>query len=338
MLHTARARRGFLVVLVVAAAATWLGALAVGAVHIPLTTILEMFTRSDAGTADVAARTIVFHLRMPRALMAALAGVALATAGTLMQGIFHNPLASPYLLGVASGASTGAAAVLLLGITGPAFLPLGAFIGGVAATALVYGLARSSEHAPSPIAMILIGVAVATLFSAATSYLLFQYAGSDRAMDLVFWMMGGLGRSTWRTVGWSASFVVPLAILTLFLARSLDAMALGDRGARHVGVSVDLLRLAILAVSTLLTAAVVGFVGTIGFVGLITPHAMRLLLGPGHRWLLPAAALAGAVFLMSADMVARTVAAPAELPIGIITALIGVPFFLLLVRQRRILS
>lgn len=284
---------------------------------------------------DPTNRFILTQIRLPRVLLAALVGGALALCGAVMQGLFRNPLADPYLLGIASGATAGAALVIALHLDiywGA--VPLGALIGGVLAVAIVYRIAQTRWAQLDTYALILSGVALAALFSAVTSFLLFYAGASQDARRVIFWILGGLGGAQWLYVlGLLGTLLIAGAVLLLF-ARDLNALALGEEMAAHLGIEPRHLRKVLLLAVTLLTAVAVAVSGTIGFVGLIVPHILRLIVGPDHRVLLPASALGGAVLLTLCDALARTVLAPAELPIGIITALLGAPFFLFLLRRR----
>lgn len=284
---------------------------------------------------DPTHRFILMQIRLPRVLLAALVGGALALCGAVMQGLFRNPLADPYLLGIASGATAGAALVIALRLDiywGA--VPLGAFLGGVLAVAIVYRIAQTRWAQLDNYALILSGVALAALFSAVTSFLLFYSGASQDARRLIFWILGGLGGAQWVYVFGLLGTMLGAGIILLLFARDLNALALGEEMAAHLGIEPRHLRKILLFFMTLLTAVAVAVSGTIGFVGLIVPHILRLIVGPDHRLLLPAAALGGAVLLTLCDAVARTVLAPAELPIGIITALLGAPFFLFLLRRR----
>ena len=305
----------------------------VGAVHIPLSeTLAYLVGRGDPASSHY---LIVSQIRFPRVLLGLLVGCGLALSGGAMQGLFRNPLASPYILGIASGASTGAAIVILLNTRGVFFLPLGAFIGGGLVVGIVYRLAQSGRKGTSVYTLILAGVAVGALFSAVTSFLIYLSSGSDRTTDVIFWIMGGLSRANWPSVWVLAPIVLFSSVVILTLSRDLNALAMGEEGAFHLGVDPEKSKRLLLVVSTLLTSSSVAFAGTIGFVGLIIPHIMRLIVGPDHRVLLPAIGMAGSVFLVWADMAARSVLSPAELPVGIITAFLGAPFFLYLLRTRR---
>lgn len=272
---------------------------------------------------------IVWQLRLPRVFLGFFAGAALSLSGAVMQGVFRNPLASPYLLGVAGGATAGAAAAVVLGLRPFLPLPLAAFAGGVLAAFLVMRLARTE------LGLILAGIALGSLFSALTSFLLFLAAGHRRLEEILFWTMGSLGRADWKGVELLAPVVIAGALFLGAWARRLDALSLGEEGARFLGLEPRALRHLLLGAAVFLTASAVSLTGTIGFVGLIVPHMVRLVLGPGHRALIPAVALAGGTFLVWADVFARTVLAPAELPVGVVTALVGVPFFLFLLRRAR---
>jgi iron complex transport system permease protein len=313
---------------------TFLAGVVVGPVTIPISDALtSLFGRHDEGIAPTH-RLIVTQIRLPRVLLGLLVGAALAVSGTAMQGLFRNPLASPYVLGIASGASAGAALVILLGARSVFLLPFGAFLGGAAAVCIVYRLARGRDRRTSIFTLILAGVAVGALFSAVTSFLIFLGSGGERLSDVLFWIMGGLGRANWTSIALLAPIVGVGIAAVFFFARDLNALSMGEEGAFHLGVNPDALSRWLLAVTTLLTSAAVAMAGTVGFIGLVIPHVMRLLVGPDHRVLIPVSALAGACFLVWSDLAARMVAAPAELPVGVITAFLGAPFFLYLLRTR----
>ncbi len=309
----------------------------IGPVPIPLGETAQIiwaqigFSGSDA--INAAHRLIIGQVRLPRALTGALVGLILGISGTVMQGIFRNPLADPYLLGIASGASAGAALVIALHLeSGPFILPLGSFIGGAIAVLTVYRLGMRARRA-SLLSLILAGIALGTLFSAATSFLI--TISGEELREIIFWIMGGLGRANWTYLRLLTAIGLVGAALIFIFSRDLNAMALGEAGARHLGIDPERLQNVLLGIVTLMTGAAVAVSGTIGFVGLITPHALRLIVGPDHRLLLPASALAGASFLVLSDTLARTVLQPVELPVGIITAFVGVPFFLYLLMRIR---
>ncbi len=324
--------RLLLLVLSLGTVLTVVGAISVGPVRIPMGEVMAVLVRPQEGELH---STIVHRIRLPRVLLGYLVGLSLSLSGAVLQGVFRNPLASPYVLGIASGASTGAAATIALGLAGTISLPFGAFLGGTLAVALVYAVARPKGGSRDRLSLILAGVALGAAFSAVTGFILFVTAGDRRLAEILFWTMGGLGRASWTQI-WALFTVAGIAGLGLWsLSRDLNALSLGDEGAFGLGIRPERLKLILLSLTTVLTATAVAFAGTIGFVGLITPHAMRLILGPDHRRLLPASALAGGVFLVWSDAAARTVMRPAELPLGILTALIGAPFFLYLLQRRR---
>jgi len=314
-----------------------LGAFIIGMAVGPTFISLDKSLRTLLGSSDGSIQErILLDVRLPRVLLGLLVGWVLALSGGVMQGVFRNPLADPYVLGIASGASAGAAATIALGLDGfPFALPAGAFLGAWIVVLLVYRIGGSSHFRFDNYALILTGVALAALFSAVTSFFIFT-AQSEDLRKIVFWLMGGLGAPRWNYIE-PLLFVALLGtILLLPFSRDLNALALGEPMARHLGVNPETLKKGLLLIVTLMTASAVSVAGTIGFVGLIIPHAMRLIVGPDHRVLLFASALAGASFLVLCDTAARTVWAPTELPVGIITALWGAPFFLyLLGRSRR---
>ena len=277
----------------------------------------------------------LWAVRFPRVVMAAVAGAALATAGALMQGIFGNPLAEPGVVGVSSGAALAASTVIVfdLAFVGTWTVALSAFVGGLVTTILVYLLSRDGGRT-EVVTLVLTGIAVNAVASAGLAFLLFL--GDQQAREeIVFWQLGSLNGSRWEQVGVAAPFMVVGLVVAMAMSRRLDLLALGDRAARHVGVDVERLRMGAIVVVALLTAAAVAFCGIIAFVGLVVPHLVRLLAGPGHRLLVPSSALGGALLLVVADLGARTLVAYADLPIGMLTSLVGGPFFFWLIRRAR---
>ena len=276
---------------------------------------------------------IVWELRLPRVLTAAAVGAGLAIAGAVMQSLTRNPLADPYLLGLSSGASLGAAFVLLLGVG--VLLPVAAFVGALAALAATLALARTGGGALTPTRAVLAGLAISQLASAGTSFVIFWTDKGDSYHEIAAWLMGSLAGATWPSVGIAVgALVVGGAVLTVWAGR-LDAFAFGDTAAASLGVDPNRTRWFLMTVVALLTGALVAVSGSIGFVGLLVPHAVGQLTGPAHRRLLPVAALAGGVLLVWADTLARTVFDPRELPVGIVTALLGAPVFAWLLRRGR---
>lgn len=279
--------------------------------------------------------SIVLDARLPRVVLGAVVGAGLAACGMALQAVVRNPLADPMLLGVSSGASVGAVAVLVLG--GGALqvfaLPFAAFLGAFLALVAVYFLARSGGRMTT-VRLILAGVAVAEVLSAMASLLIVTSDDPHKAQSAVRWMLGGLGGTTWRMVWVPALIVFAGVVLLLAVTRSLNLLYTGEEAAASLGLDVHRFRAAMFVVVALMVGALVAVSGTIGFVGLIMPHIVRLLVGADHRRALPAVALLGAAFLVLCDIVARTVAAPEELPVGILTALVGGPFFLWLMRRK----
>lgn len=277
----------------------------------------------------------LWSIRFPRVVMAVLVGAALATAGAVMQGVFGNPLADPGVVGVSSGAALAACTGIVFGLSfaGAYTTAVLAFVGGLVATVLVYVVARS-EGRTEVVTLVLTGVAVNAVGGAGLAFLTFLGDTQSRE-QIVFWQLGSLNGTRWAYVGVVAPLVAVGLAAALVLARRLDLLALGERAARHVGVDVERLRLVCIVVVALLTAAAVAFCGIIAFVGLVVPHLIRMLLGPGHRVLIPLSALGGAVLLTGADLVARTAVPYADLPIGMLTALVGGPFFFWLIRRTR---
>jgi iron complex transport system permease protein len=275
---------------------------------------------------------IVWQLRLPRVLTAAAVGAGLAVSGAVMQAVTRNPLADPYLLGLSSGASLGAVAVLLLGAA--ILLPVAAFIGAMLALGLTLLLANSLGRI-TPSRTVLAGIAVSALASAITSLVIFWTVTGDSYREILNWLLGSLAGARWPEVAIAFAAILIAGVPILASGRILDAFAFGDVSAAALGIDVQRSRWLLLGITALLTGAMVSVSGSIGFVGLILPHAVRLMVGPRHRALLPLSALVGGIFLVWADTLARTVFDPRELPVGIVTALIGAPVFALLLARRR---
>lgn len=285
-----------------------------------------------AGEWTAAQDSIVWLVRVPRILLGALAGAALAVAGAVLQTLVRNVLADPHLLGVTSGASTGAAVSLLFGVSVAGALTASAFAGAVAATALLFALAGINGQMTS-LRLLLGGVTIGYLFSAATSFLIFASDDQEGARTVLFWLLGSLGSAAWPAVATTTAVTAGTVTALLLLSTRLDMLAAGDDTARALGLSPARLRMVVLGIVALAVGGVVAVAGSIGFVGLIVPHIARLCAGAGHRRLLPVSALLGALFLVLADVVARLAFAPRELPLGIVTAVVGAPLLLVLVRR-----
>ncbi|MFC5724319.1 FecCD family ABC transporter permease [Streptomyces gamaensis] len=289
--------------------------------------------RPAPGTHDL----IVWQLRVPRALLAAVVGAGLGLVGTAVQALVRNPLADPYLLGISSGASLGAVAAIVLGAGTGGLLGLGlstaAFAGALLSFALVWTLARRGGGF-SPLRLVLAGVGIGQFLSGFTHYLVLRAGDEQQTHGVLFWLMGSLGGAQWATLAVPAAAVVLGLLVLLGRARALDAMLLGDETAAGLGVEVTRLRRELFVVTSVLTGVLVSVSGAIGFVGLMVPHVCRMVVGGAHRRLLPVAALFGAVLLVVVDLVARTALPDQELPVGVVTALIGAPTLLYLLDRR----
>lgn len=275
---------------------------------------------------------IIWELRLPRVLTAAAVGAGLAVSGAVMQALTRNALADPYLLGLSSGASLGAVAVLLLGVQ--LLLPVAAFLGALAALAATLLLARLAGGL-TPSRTVLAGVAVSALGSALTSLVIFWTATGDSYREILGWLLGSLSGTQWSSAGITGAALLLVGFPLLGAARVLDGFAFGDDAAAALGLNVPAVRWSLLAATALLTGAMVSVSGSIGFIGLVFPHLVRLVTGPGHRALLPLSALCGAVFLIWADTAARFVFEPRELPVGVVAAVIGAPVFAAVLARRK---
>ncbi len=277
----------------------------------------------------------IWELRMPRALLAAVAGAALAICGAVLQSLLRNGLADPYLLGISSGASAGAVVVVLTASTAASFvMASGALVGALAAFSLVLLLAWAAGNGNHNI--ILAGVAITQLFSALTSFLIMFSADANTTRGVLFWMLGSLASSSWQTVALSAAIFAVSFVVLFCHSTALDAFTFGADSAASLGINVKRVRMVVIGVASLLAATIVSSSGAIGFVGLVLPHAARLMVGTGHRRVLPVSAAMGAILLVWVDALGRTVAVPVEIPVGVITALVGVPLFIaLLIKQGR---
>jgi len=348
--------------LLAALLATVAGAATVGPVSIPYGTVAKALLNATPvptglaleGGVDVAfthpfafdvadtSQLIVVDVRAPRIALAAVVGFALAAAGTVMQGFFRNPMADPSIVGVSSGAALGAVAAItapgaVAAVTGALGVPVdvgiqtAAFAGAIAAAFLVYAIA--TEGGRTPVATLLLaGVAVQTFLGAVVSFMLVHSGQSIRRA--IYWLMGDLNNASWGDVAVAAPVVLALFVVLLPFTRDLNVLLLGEEDARTLGIEVERTKRVLLALGSVVTAAAVAVAGVIGFVGLVVPHVVRLVVGPDHRVLLPTSALAGAIFLVATDTLARSAAA--TLPVGVVTAAVGAPFFLFLLRQREV--
>ena len=308
-----------------------LSSVALGAVSLgPGQVLAALFDRSAP-----IPRQIIWNLRVPRTLVGALVGMNLAVSGVLLQGIMRNPLASPTIIGVTAGAGLAATVVMLMVSGLPTFLPLAAFVGAMGAAVLVYLLSWQPGVGTSPVRMVLAGVAITSMLTAFTTFLMVTF--SDRVQPVVLWMAGNLIGRSWDHLRMIWPYSVGGLAVAFLLVRQLNVLQLGDETAQGLGVRIELARLLAMAAASFLAASAVSVAGLVGFIGLMVPHIMRLLGGYNHAYLVPAAAVGGAVLMMWADLGARMLMAPAELPVGIITAVMGGPYFVALLYRTRLL-
>ena len=314
-------------------------ALTVGSVVVPFKTVWQILIShlplvnihiGWPATTDM----IITGIRLPRILMAGIVGAALGTAGATYQGLFRNPLADPYLIGVAQGAALGAVIGFILPWTfgGNYLIPIMAFAGAVIAVSVVYLISRVGKTVPMT-TLILAGVAIGALLMSVTDYL--TLLSADKVRPILQWFMGNLSGSNWDQLRIVSPYVLVGLVVIFIFARPLNVMQLDEEQAQQLGANVERTKIILLGASTLITAAAVCFVGTIGFVGIIVPHIVRLIWGPDHRLLLPLSAISGAILLILADTASRTLMAPSEIPVGVITAFLGAPFFLFLLRRTK---
>lgn len=316
-----------------------------GAVPISARQVLAILGLGEASYTPMQS-AVLLDVRLPRLLLAVLVGAGLALSGAAMQGMFRNPLADPGIVGVSSGAALGAVVWIVLAgqiawlapvatMLGIYALPAAAFVGGLLATLLIYRIARFGQPEAQTFMLLMAGIAIGALSGAATGVL--TYIADDQQLrTITFWTMGSLGGAGWQSVQVMAWFMLPTMALLYAMHRLLDVLLLGESVAGHLGFDMQYARPLLIVLVALLVGAAVSMTGMIGFIGLMAPHIARLLIGSAHRLMMPAAALVGALLLVLADMAARTMAAPAEVPIGIITALLGAPFFLMLLFSRRL--
>jgi len=328
-----------LVLGVLALVVVLVAAVCVGAADLGWTTVLAELWAQLSGTTsplDQRGADILWQLRVPRVLLACLVGAALASAGAAYQGVFRNPLADPYLLGAAAGAGLGATLAVVFApgtrdwIIGP--IPLAAFAGALLGVGLTWVLGRSARGTGTAI-LLLAGVAVAAFLTSVQTFV--QQLDTDSIKQVYTWMLGGLNTTGWQDVLITLPYIVPAVIVLCLCTRLLDVLALGDDEAGSLGVHPGRVRLVVLGAASLATAAAVSVSGLIGFVGIVVPHVVRLLAGVSYRVVLPLSLIGGGIFLVIADEIARTVIAPAELPLGVVTAFTGAPFFVLVLRRNR---
>ncbi|WP_424229038.1 FecCD family ABC transporter permease [Actinophytocola sp.] len=314
--------------------------IALGPTTVALPDVLRYLGKAITGGSihpdEVTSYSIVWNVRAPRVLLAAVVGAGLALVGVAVQALVRNALADPFVLGISSGASVGATAVVVFGFfagLGVLALSTAAFLGALGATALVY-LAARSKLGLTPLRLVLTGVALAYGFQAVMSVLIFMSPNGQAAASVLFWLLGSLGAATWASLPLAAAGVAVGMVVLVRKATTLDVMAMGDETAASLGTDVASLRRWLFLLTAVVTGLLVAVSGAIGFVGLVLPHVVRMVVGSGHRNVLIVAPLAGASFLVWVDLLARTLVAPEELPLGVITALIGVPVFIVVMRRR----
>ncbi|CAM2772436.1 FecCD family ABC transporter permease [Rariglobus hedericola] len=341
MITSASGRRWFFILLVLALGGTFLCTVRLGAASITWQDLFFALTGRSEDLSRVE-RTVIFDIRLVRALAALVIGAVLAVCGAAMQGLFRNPLADPGLVGVTSGASVGGVLYMKLGATalagvsavfGSLMLPVCAFASGLLMTVVMHRCSQVGGRTVVSL-MLLAGVAINALGGALIGLVLF-FADDDQLRQFTFWTLGNVGHASWMKLAVAAPFLLVALVLSLRYARPLNALLLGEAEAGHLGVDLQRVKNTLIFATAAGVGAAVSVAGGIGFVGLIVPHLMRLVIGPDHRWLLPASALGGAILLAWADIFARTVAAPAELPIGVITAVVGAPVFFALLQSQR---
>jgi iron complex transport system permease protein len=324
-------------------AIAFVAGISVGSTHIPWETVARVIGGRllpegwvDMSGITEAEHVIIWMIRMPRVIVAGLAGAALAIAGTQMQGMFRNPLADPNIVGVSAGAALGAVFSFVVGLSAASalWLPLCAFVGALGALATVYAITARAGRTPVA-TLLLAGIALSALLGSVTTLLVsLSFVDWQVSAQIVFWLMGGLDSRTWTHVWISLPFVALGTLTAIWFTRDLDLMLLGEETSASLGVEVETVKIIVLTTAALLTGAAVAVSGVIGFVGLVVPHAIRLVLGPSHRVLVPASVVMGALFLICCDLLARTIHPPTEIRLGVVTAAFGAPFFLYLLRKR----
>jgi len=318
-------------------------AVALGAVSVPVVTSAKIILnrvpllgRLIDTTWTPTQETIIASVRLPRVLLAMLVGMGLALAGAIFQSLFRNPMADPSYIGASQGAALGATIAFFIGINvgwgGLSTVPVFAFVGSLLSVLVVYFIARAGGRV-SVTSLLLVGIAISSFLGSIVSLLL--VISEDRMHNIFFWLMGGLGTGNWDMVLAVLPFIAVGAVVSTFMARDLNLLMLGEERASQLGLETDRFKWILLGVASLVVGAAVSVSGIIGFVGLMTPHIVRLLTGPDHRYLIPGSLLGGGLFLVIADTLARTVMAPTELPVGIVTAFFGAPFFIYLLKRRR---
>lgn len=329
--------------LLILLAATMVAAIAKGSTYISPSEVYKvLFCKlssgalfSDAGS--IMTQNIIWEIRLPRVLLGAVCGAGLALCGILMQCITKNPIADPYILGISSGASCGAVAVIVLGsmasigITG---IAAGAFAGSLLSGILVFAIGTQMGRVPSTTRLVLSGMAISTIFSALTNLLIYSAKNSNQAKSALFWTIGSLGGAKWNVLVFPSVMLAAVLVLSISMSKALDVLVLGDDSAVILGINIRLVKAVILIAATLLTSAIVSVTGAIGFIGLVVPHICRSFVGSDHKKLMIVSPIVGAIFLILCDVLARGLFPPIEIPIGVITSLAGGPFFLYLMYRK----
>ncbi len=330
-------RKTVFLILLIILAVSGFSAMTVGSASIPFPDILRIVfpgVFGEAGSLPASFTTIIMKIRLPRVILAVITGMGLAVSGTVFQGIFRNPMANPYVLGISSGAAFAVSLSLILGMQltfiGMTAVSVSAFAGGIGTAFIVYFL---SGNGRSTFSLLLSGIAMNFFLSALTS--LVMYLNRDQIENIVYWTMGSFNAASWEKIMISGPVVIAGSLILILFSKDLNIMTMGDDTAKSLGVNVRSRRLLFLIISTVITAGAVSVSGVIGFVGLIIPHIMRILTGPDHKTLLPVSMAAGGIFLLISDTLARTVLSPTEIPVGIITSLFGAPFFIFLLARGR---
>lgn len=320
---------------------TGVGAIAIGSTYIEPGEVYKVLLcklTNGAVFNDVSTvmnQNIIWEIRFPRVLLGIICGAGLAICGVLMQCVTKNPIAEPYILGISSGASCGAVAVLVLGgIIGISNISMGAFIGSILSGVLVFVIGTQMGKTSSTTRLVLSGMAISTIFSALTNLLIYSAKNSNQAKSALFWTIGSLGGAKWDVLLFPCIVLILVIIVSIVMSKTLDILLLGDDSAIILGINVKFVKTIILILATLLTSSLVAITGAIGFIGLVVPHICRTIAGSDHKKLIVLSALIGSIFLIASDVVARSLFSPIEIPIGIITSLVGGPFFLYLISKK----
>ncbi len=339
-------KKGFLfwiIALIIILAGTVIGAIAVGSTYIEPGEVYKILLNKLTNGAlfssvgEVMTQNIIWEIRFPRVLLGAICGAGLAICGVLMQCVTKNPIAEPYILGISSGASCGAVSIIVLGgvsSLGINSITSGAFVGSIVSGVLVFAIGTQMGKTTSTTRLVLTGMAISTIFSALTNLLIYSAKNSNQAKNALFWTVGSLGGAKWEVLLIPSIVLILVIIVSFIMSKSLDILLLGDDSAIILGINVKLIKSIILILATLLTSTLVAITGAIGFIGLVVPHICRTIAGSDHKKLIVLSSLIGAIFLIVSDVLARGLFPPIEIPIGIITALIGGPFFLYLISKK----